>query len=262
MVKIFGGFFNKIHKSGTTTENKQTNSIRSENKTISDETMSSISQCQSSYGKALIKTPETKQEKLDKAGFTEDVINKLKKEGCFYGESLIDEVLEMAIFLDEQNNAGKPITKRLIEKAIDLFSPESSGGSASVQRSILATYWTQGDKIYAAYGQTPPIKTKEIKELSPEEKQMKLDKAGFTEDVIQNLKEKHTFYGSELIDEALNMAIYLDKQHDAGVKITKDLIDDTINAFSPYASGGSASAQLQILANNWTHGNLIKKVYK
>ena len=206
--------------------------------------------------------PEEKQAKLDKAGFTEEVIADIKSLSGFYGPELVDEALNMVIYLDAEYDKGTKITKQMLDDVIDAFSPGASGGSAACQRAFIAERWEHGDKIYEAYGQTPPIRAKKIENLPQEEKQAKLDKAGFTEDVIQTLKEKSTFYGPELVDEALNMAIYLDAEHDKGTKITKQLLDDVIDAFSPGASGGSAYTQLAILSQHWTHGKIIEKVYK
>ena len=280
MTKIFGGLFHKIGMGEKKAKEPQKNEIKHECKNIDDKDLATTSQCQSCYGKALISkkesvqssgltlenikkmSPEEKQAKLDKAGFTEDVIAELKQHSGFYGPELVDEALNMVIYLDAEFDAGTEVTKDLVESTIDKFSPGASGASASCQKAMIAQTWVHGDEIYKAYGQTPPIKAKNIENLPPEEKQAKLDKAGFTEDVIADLKQKSTFYGPELVDEALNMAIYLDAEYDKGTKITKQLLDDVIDAFSPGASGGSAYSQLGMLASVWTHGKEIEKAYK
>ena len=94
--------------------------------------------------------------KLANAGFTEDVIQNLKAESNFYGPELVDEVLDMIVYLEDQVAAGKPITRELIENAIDLYSPGASGGSAYTQRSMIANTWNKGDEVFNAYGQKAP----------------------------------------------------------------------------------------------------------
>ncbi|MCM1010331.1 MAG: hypothetical protein NC390_05600 [Fusobacterium sp.] len=86
---------------------------------------------------------------LAEAGFTDDVIKELNTN--FYGPELVDETLNMVNYLEEQVAAGKPITKELIENAIDEFSPGASGGSAATQRSMLAKHWRYGEQVYNAY---------------------------------------------------------------------------------------------------------------
>ncbi len=84
-----------------------------------------------------------------KAGFTDEVIEELNKN--FYGPGLVEETLNMVDYLEKQVAAGKPITKELIENAIDEFSPGASGGSAAMQRAMLAEHWRYGDQVYNAY---------------------------------------------------------------------------------------------------------------
>lgn len=73
----------------------------------------------------------------------------------FYGPMLVDQVLDMAIYLDDVHSQGKPITINLVEGVISAFSPDASGLSASIQRSILASYWVNGDEISSSYGFEP-----------------------------------------------------------------------------------------------------------
>ena len=94
--------------------------------------------------------------KLTNAGFTDDVIANLKAQSDFYGPELVDEVLNMIVYLEDQVAAGKPITKELIEGAIDLYSPGASGGSAYTQRAMIANTWNRGDEVFNAYGQKAP----------------------------------------------------------------------------------------------------------
>lgn len=96
--------------------------------------------------------------KIKEAGFTPEVVKNLKAQSDFYGPELVDEVLDMIVYLEDQVAAGKPITKELIEGAIDLYSPGASGGSAYTQRSMIANTWNRGDDVFRAYGQTPPVK--------------------------------------------------------------------------------------------------------
>lgn len=84
-----------------------------------------------------------------KAGFTDEVIEELNKN--FYGPGLVEETLNMVDYLEKQVAAGKPITKELIENAIDEFSPGASGGSAAMQRAMLVEHWRYGDQVYNAY---------------------------------------------------------------------------------------------------------------
>ena len=94
--------------------------------------------------------------KLSNAGFTDDVIQNLKAQSDFYGPELVDEVLDMIVYLEDQVAAGKPITKELIESAIDLYSPGASGGRAYTQRAMIANTWNRGDEVFNAYGQKAP----------------------------------------------------------------------------------------------------------
>ena len=57
----------------------------------------------------------------------------------------------MIVYLEDQVAAGKPITKELIEGAIDLYSPGASGGSAYTQRAMIANTWNRGDEVFNAY---------------------------------------------------------------------------------------------------------------
>ena len=93
--------------------------------------------------------------KLANAGFTDDVIANLKAQSD-YGPELVDEVLDMIVYLEDQVAAGKPITKELIEGAIDLYFPGANGGSAYTQRSMIANTWNRGDEVFNAYGQKAP----------------------------------------------------------------------------------------------------------
>lgn len=105
-------------------------------------------------GKATPPKTEMSPEKakiLAKAGFTEEVIGDLKLESEFYGPKLIDEVLDMVVYLEGEIAKGTPITKNLIEKTITKFSPGASGGSSACQRSILAQEWNKGAKVRKAY---------------------------------------------------------------------------------------------------------------
>ena len=275
-----GSFFSNLGVLKKVTSEVKTEQEKNSSSQISDANLKKASQSQANYGMALLQkggvskkldlieenihklNDEEKKQKADKAGFTQQVIDELKQKSEFYGPELVDEAVDMAIFLDSAFDEGIPITKKLVESAISKFSPEASGGSAYGQRGILANTWVHGDEIYKAYGQKPPIRTKAVLDLTPEEKQTKLDKAGFSKDVIDELKAKSGFYGPELVDEALNMAIYLDSELEKGTKITKQLLDDVIDAFSPGASGGSSYTQMGMLAETWTHGDLIRKAYK
>ena len=105
-------------------------------------------------------------------------------------------------------------------------------------------------------GKAAPPKT----EMSPEKAEV-LAKAGFTEEVIGDLKLESEFYGPKLIDEVLDMVVYLEGEIAKGTPITKDLIEKTITKFSPGASGGSSACQRSILAQEWNKGYMVKKAY-
>lgn len=160
-----GHFIEELHYDNN--GNLQRKVFRDQNKILSDFTYDAAGN--------ISETPLTKQtvkavsdnkkatlpdpELLAQAGFTDDVIKDLKNNSGFYGPELVDEALDMIAFLEKEAAAGKPITKELIESAIDKFSPGASGSSATVQRSMIANNWRHGNKVYEAYGQTPPTRT-------------------------------------------------------------------------------------------------------
>ena len=93
---------------------------------------------------------------LDKAGFDSNTIELLKQRSSFYGYGLVEDTLDMIIYLEKEVAKGTPITRTLIENTIEMFSPGASGASASVQRSWIANQWNKGVEVYNAYGEKAP----------------------------------------------------------------------------------------------------------
>ena len=84
----------------------------------------------------------------------------------------------------------------------------------------------------------------------------KLANAGFTEDIIRNLKAQD---GDAFVNEILDMVEYLEDQVSAGKPITKELIESASNKF--FSSGNAQKAQLSRLTETWNRGNTIHKAY-
>ena len=96
---------------------------------------------------------QEKQDRLNEIGLTEDKINYLK-ENSEYDSSIVYEVLNMAIYLDNQHKNGVPITEQLVESILVAFAPDGSGGSHSVQFSMLLETKYR-EEICNAYGINP-----------------------------------------------------------------------------------------------------------
>lgn len=104
-------------------------------------------------------------------------------------------------------------------------------------------------------GKATPPKT----EMSPEKAKI-LANAGFTEEVIGDLKLKSP-YGPELIDDLLDMVVYLEEKTAKGIPVTKDLMEEAFSKLPKGQSGGSIHTILLILDEVWNKRDLLEKVY-
>ena len=101
-----------------------------------------------------------KDQILEQAGFSPEVISHIIENGP-YGKfqidsQLVNEVLNMVVYLEGEVANGATINKSLIQFALDRFSLGASGTSSSSQLAILANYWSKGDAVYNAFGQKAP----------------------------------------------------------------------------------------------------------
>ncbi|MCQ2958525.1 MAG: hypothetical protein MJ180_06480, partial [Candidatus Gastranaerophilales bacterium] len=96
---------------------------------------------------------------LKKVGFTQSVIEALKKDSDiaeFYGQKLLDDTLDMVLYLESMTRQGQKITRDSLHAAILECSPGSSGGSSSVMLRLIANNWNRGVEIYNALGEKAP----------------------------------------------------------------------------------------------------------
>ena len=111
-----------------------------------------------------------------------------------------------------------------------------------------------------------PTKTKAVT-LSELKRQATLEKAGFTKDVIANLKNEKFSYGQDQMGNTLRIAEYLERRIADGEKITPDLIRKAINECDgPYAQSGYGSTyqteQLEVLNKYWSKAEEARAAYK
>ncbi len=223
--------------------------------------------------KAVTMSELQRQARLDKAGFTEDVIANLKNEKFSYGKAQMEDALKMVEYLESRIANGEKITPDLIRNAIEecdgLYAQPGYGRLyQQEQLEVLNKYWSKAEEVRAAYKKEGRFFT-DSERIATEAAQRKatLDKAGFTEDVIANLKNVEFSYGKGQMENTLKMVEYLEGRIANGEKITPDLIRNAIEKCDgPYAEPGYGSLyqqeQLGILAKYWTHGKELMDVYK
>lgn len=107
-----------------------------------------------------------------------------------------------------------------------------------------------------------PTKTRAVT-LSELQRQATLDKAGFTKDVIANLKNEKFTFGQEQMENTLRIAEYLERRIADGEKITPDLIKKAINECdSPYAGSTYQAEQLEVLNKYWSKAEEARAAHK
>ena len=94
-----------------------------------------------------------------------------------------------------------------------------------------------------------------------------LDKAGFTEEVIQQMERETVGSYSELVPRTLDMIEYLESRIANGEKLTSSMIKDAIrDCDDRYAQAGYGRSfqnlQLGLLARYWSHGKELGSIMK
>lgn len=214
-----------------------------------------------------------RQATLDKAGFTKDVIAKLKNEKFSYGQDQMGNTLRIAEYLERRIADGEKITPDLVRKAInECDGPYAQSGYGSTyqaeQLEVLNKYWSKAEEARVAYKKEGRFFT-ESERIATEAAQRKatLDKAGFTEDVLAELENTQFSYGKGQLANTLKIVEYLEGRIAKGEKLSYTMVHEAIKACDDiYAQPGYGytyqQEQLGILARYWTHGKELMDICK
>ena len=93
-----------------------------------------------------------------------------------------------------------------------------------------------------------------------------LDNAGFSEDVISQMRKESQGTYSAVVDYTLKMVEYMENKLAKGEKLTPKLVDEAIRACDDsYAQPGYGSAfqeiQKEFLGKYWNKGEQLKEAY-
>ena len=223
-------------------------------------------------GHFLTNKEATQQTKatLDKAGFTEDVINKMTKETQGSYGSLVSYTLEVVKFLENRIAKGEKLSPRMLNDAIqncDQHYAQPGYGSEfqEIQKGLLEKYWNKGSELKEAYHKEGRFLTnKEATQYKEAQTKATLDKAGFTEDVINKMtKDTQGSYGS-LVSYTLEVVKFLENRIAKGEKLSTHMLNDAIqNCDDIYSQPGYGSKfqeiQKGLLEKYWNRADELKE---
>ena len=218
------------------------------------------------------KEAETKAN-LDKAGFTEDVINQMRKDTQGSYGDLVPSTLKMIEYLENRIAKGEKLSPQMIDDAIQhcdgVYSQPGYGSEfQEIQKGLLGKYWNRAGELKEAYRKEGRFLTrKEAVQYKEAKTKETLEKAGFSEDVINQMrKDTQGSYGN-LVPYTLKMIEYLENRIAKGEKLSPQMIDDAIqDCDGVYSQPGYGSKfqeiQKELLGKYWNRAGELKEAYR
>ena len=267
----------KNQEANTKLSEKQNGNTQIENKTTT--TVENIETAPTKKAKIVKMKPNIKQAKqtpkeaqtkatLDKAGFTEDVINQMTKDTQGSYGDLVPSTLKVVEYLENRIAKGEKLSPRMLNDAIQncdgIYSQPGYGSKfQEIQKELLGKYWNKASELKEAFRNKGRFLTN--KEATQQTKAT-LDKAGFTEDVINQMtKDTQGSYG-DLVPSTLKVVEYLENRIAKGEKLSPQMLHDAIqNCDQHYAQAGYGSEfqeiQKGLLEKYWNKGNELKEAF-
>ena len=215
----------------------------------------------------------TKREQLLKdAGFSEGVISQMRKESQGTYSAVVDYTLKMVEYMEKKLAKGEKLTPKLVDEAIracdDSYAQPGYGSAfQEIQKEFLGKYWNKGTQLKEAYHKEGRFLTQsEAKATREANLKRTLDNAGFSEDVISQMRKESQGTYSAVVDYTLKMVEYMENKLAKGEKLTPKLVDEAIRACDDsYAQPGYGSAfqeiQKEFLGKYWNKGEQLKEAY-
>ena len=108
--------------------------------------------------KSKVLTPKEAEAKsiLDKAGFTEDVINQMRKDTQGSYGNLVPSTLKMIEYLENRIAKGEKLSPQMIHDAIQncdgvYRQPGYGSKFQEIQKELLGKYWNRAGELKEAY---------------------------------------------------------------------------------------------------------------
>ena len=109
--------------------------------------------------KSKVLTPKEAEAKsiLDKAGFTEDVINQMRKDTQGSYGDLVPSTLKMIEYLENRIAKGEKLSPQMIHDAIQncdgvYRQPEYGSKFQEIQKELLGKYWNRAGELKETLG--------------------------------------------------------------------------------------------------------------
>ena len=222
---------------------------------------------------ALRMNPE-RQAILDRAGFTEDVIQRVMVDDAPHsGVSERMNMLRMVEYMEGRIAKGEKLsTEMLFEAQTKANGTWAHTGYYSEveeeQLNLMLKYWNRADELKAAYRAEGRFVTR-AQEVAVKAAQRKatLEQAGLTEDKIAQMSKEHFSYGDNQKEATLNLIEYLENRVAKGEKLTTYMVHDGIEACDGrYSQGGYGSLfqeeQLNLLLKYWNRADELTAAYR
>ena len=272
----------KNQEANTKLSEKQNGNTQIENKTTT--TVENIETAPTKKAKIVKMKPNIKQAKqtpkeaqtkatLDKAGFTEDVINQMTKDTQGSYGDLVPSTLKVVEYLENKIANGEKLSPQMLHDAIqncDGINSQPGYGSKfqEIQKGLLEKYWNKGSELKEAYHKEGRFLTnREATQYKEAQTKATLDKAGFTEDVINKMtKDTQGSYG-DLVPSTLKVVEYLENRIAKGEKLSPRMLNDAIqNCDGIYSQPGYGSKfqeiQKELLGKYWNKASELKEAFR
>ena len=137
-----------------------------------------------------------------------------------------------------------------------------------IQKGLLGKYWNRASELKEAYRKEGRFLTeKEAVQYKEAKTKATLDKAGFSENVINQMrKDTQGSYG-DLVPSTLKMIEYLENRIAKGEKLSPQMIHDAIqNCDGVYRQPGYGSqfqeTQKELLGKYWNRAGELKEAFR
>ena len=210
---------------------------------------------------------------LDKAGFSENVINQMRKDTQGSYGDLVPSTLKMIEYLENRIAKGEKLSPQMIHEAIQncdgvYRQPGYGSDFQEIQKGLLGKYWNRASELKEAYRKEGRFLTeKEAVQYKEAKTKATLDKAGFSENVINQMrKDTQGSYG-DLVPSTLKMIEYLENRIAKGEKLSPQMIHDAIqNCDGVYRQPGYGSqfqeTQKELLGKYWNRAGELKEAFR
>ena len=210
---------------------------------------------------------------LDKAGFSEDVINQMRKDTQGRYGDLVPSTLKMVEYLENRIAKGEKLSPQMIHEAIQncdgvYRQPGYGSDFQEIQKELLGKYWNRAGELKEAYRKEGRFLTeKDAVQYKEAKTKATLDKAGFSEDVINQMRKDTQGRYGDLVPSTLKMVEYLENRIAKGEKLSPQMIHDAIqNCDGVYRQPGYGSkfqeTQKELLGKYWNRAGELKEAFR